>query len=143
MGPEPCPGYPLPPRRLGFPLLGSPTSAVQLEMFGDNLCIFTKRSYVTIKALAEHYGAMAGNPLEIRVHWIPLPYHHNAFFTAMGDHFVGVSALNGKPVRCDEFVCGRPAGAVFNHGAQAGAMHFAFAEAVFANQDMMLCVWPK
>ena len=51
------------------------------------------------------------------MHWIPLPYHHNAFFTAMGDHFVGITALNGKP---------------------AGAMHFDFAEAVFANQDTLL-----
>lgn len=38
----PCPGYPLPARRLGYPLLGSPAADVRLELFGDNLCAFTR-----------------------------------------------------------------------------------------------------
>lgn len=38
----PCPGYPLPARRLGYPLLGGPSSDVQLEVFADNLCAFTR-----------------------------------------------------------------------------------------------------
>ena len=91
----------------GFPLLGDPTSKVQLELFGDNLCIFTKRSYVTIKALAEHYRAQSGNPLEIRVHWIPLPYHHNAFFTAMGGASVGApQCVQHAPLLLTGNACG-------------------------------------
>ena len=38
----PCPGYPLPARRLGYPLLGGPAADVLLELFGDNLCAFTR-----------------------------------------------------------------------------------------------------
>ena len=41
-----------------------------MEMFGDNLCAFTKRSWPTVKALAEHYGA--DDDLEILVHWFPV-----------------------------------------------------------------------
>jgi hypothetical protein len=41
-----------------------------MEMFGDNLCSFTKASWPTMKALAEHYGA--DDDLEIRVHWFPV-----------------------------------------------------------------------
>jgi hypothetical protein len=85
-----------------------------MEMFGDNLCVFTKRSWPTIKALAAHY---TNDELEIRVHWFPLPYHHNSFPTAMANHLVGNSAFGGKPV---------------------GAMEFDFAEAVFANQSQIL-----
>jgi hypothetical protein len=50
----------------------------------DNLCSFTKASWPTIKALADHYQQLNAS-LEIRVHWFPLPYHHNAFFTAVSD----------------------------------------------------------
>jgi len=84
----PCPGYPLPPRRQGFSLTGSPSSDVHLEMYGDNLCSFTKAAFTTIDLLAQHY---ADKSVEIRVHWFPLPFHHNAYFVAMADHWVGVN----------------------------------------------------
>mmetsp|Transcript_3092 Transcript_3092/g.7400 ORF Transcript_3092/g.7400 Transcript_3092/m.7400 type:complete len:241 (+) Transcript_3092:159-881(+) len=107
----PCPGYPLPPRRLGYPLLGSPLSDVRLEIFGDNLCAYTKASWPTIKALAAHYQGQKAS-LEIRVHWFPLPYHHNAFFVAMADHWIG------------------------SH--KGPATLFAFAEAIFGAQETLL-----
>ena len=44
-----------------------------MEMFGDNLCAFTKASWPTVKALAEHYGS--NNDLEILVHWFPVTRH--------------------------------------------------------------------
>ena len=57
-------------RPLGFPLVGTPAAKIKMEMFGDNLCSFTKASWPTMKALAEHYGA--DDDLEIRVHWFPV-----------------------------------------------------------------------
>ena len=61
-----------------------------MEVYGDNLCSFTKAAFTTIEALAAHY---IHNPnVQIRVHWFPLPFHHNAYFVAMADHWVGVHA---------------------------------------------------
>jgi hypothetical protein len=57
-------------RQLGFPLVGTPAAKIKMEMFGDNLCAFTKRSWPTVKALAEHYSS--NNDLEILVHWFPV-----------------------------------------------------------------------
>ena len=53
-----------------------------MEMFGDNLCAFTKASWPTVKALAEHYGS--NDDLEILVHWFPVrdtPHHRCRFVT--------------------------------------------------------------
>ena len=52
-----CPGYPLPPRQLGFFLSGNPGSKVLLEVYGDNLCSFTKAAYPTLKLLGTHYAS--------------------------------------------------------------------------------------
>ena len=50
------------------------------------------RSLLNLQALADHYTS-AGASFEIRVHWFPLPYHHNAYFTAMSDHYIGTVSL--------------------------------------------------
>ena len=37
-----------------------------LEVYGDNLCSFTKAAFPTVQLLAKHYK---GSELGIRVHW--------------------------------------------------------------------------
>ena len=36
-------------------------------------------AFTTVDLLAKHYK---NKSLEIRVHWFPLPFHHNAYFVA-------------------------------------------------------------
>eukprot|EP00041_Stephanoeca_diplocostata_P020114 m.442952 g.442952 ORF g.442952 m.442952 type:complete len:243 (+) comp21478_c1_seq2:163-891(+) len=106
-------GQPLPASPPGFSYTGSPASRVHLEVFGDNLCSWTKAAWPVIQQLAQTYDA---NALEIRMHFFPLPYHHNAFFVAEADRYIGTTAFGGK----------------------VGARLFPFVEAIFAQQETLL-----
>jgi hypothetical protein len=112
----PCPGYPMPLNPPGYWLLKNPTADVVVDVFGDNLCYFTMKSWPTIKALAQHY-AEAKASVSIRFHFLPLPYHHDAYFVAMVDHWAATTAFNGGKV---------------------GALLWPFADKIFSQQSLLL-----
>eukprot|EP00123_Amoebidium_parasiticum_P020234 comp45626_c0_seq1/m.47553 comp45626_c0_seq1/g.47553 ORF comp45626_c0_seq1/g.47553 comp45626_c0_seq1/m.47553 type:complete len:365 (-) comp45626_c0_seq1:116-1210(-) len=66
---------PIPPRPDGFRYNGTALSPIQLEVFLDPCCPYSRGGWNNIKDVAMHYR----DRVSILVHVFPLPYHHNSF----------------------------------------------------------------
>lgn len=69
-----------PPRKVGFSYIrGHPPAKVNLEVFLDPICPYSKQTWPSVKAVADFYGP---EKVALTVHLFPLPYHQNAFYAS-------------------------------------------------------------
>ncbi|KAF0735199.1 hypothetical protein Ae201684P_002648 [Aphanomyces euteiches] len=77
---------PVPPTPPGFTIgHGSASANVQLEVFVDLLCPYSKMAYPALKQLVQHESP---DRFRLRVHQFPLPYHHQAFSVAQASETI-------------------------------------------------------
>ena len=85
---------PIPPGGYdGFLFKGSRSSEVQLELFFDLMCPYCKLAWPNLKQVMNNY---TDAQLAVVMHTFPLPYHHNAFYTAQGAHYLAQNSTRGR-----------------------------------------------
>eukprot|EP00123_Amoebidium_parasiticum_P009705 comp19655_c0_seq1/m.23266 comp19655_c0_seq1/g.23266 ORF comp19655_c0_seq1/g.23266 comp19655_c0_seq1/m.23266 type:complete len:314 (-) comp19655_c0_seq1:383-1324(-) len=67
---------PIPPRPDGFRYSGTSSSWIQMEIFVDPVCPYSKGAWLHMKSVAMHYR----DKVSILVHMFPLPYHNNSYY---------------------------------------------------------------
>lgn len=76
----------IPKRKLGYVYNGANSDAlIHLDVHLGPLCPDSGVTFPVVKQVAEHYGK---DNLKLTVHMFPLPYHQQAFLTAIGAHVV-------------------------------------------------------